>query len=197
MGGEIHALLLRGSVMDVQSTPSPGRLERAQPDSRQPRRGTMPPQNLNFLHPLSAKMREYMPCFFAAGGSRGRKPDSRPHGSGTMPPQARQPTTWQRHHAAVSPTADNPAAARCRLQDCGCYPPENSCASLTHGAKRGRNTGKSKVSPRAPSAVRSPENKAHFHWLAVCIAQSRYCEQCRYGWVRKSTDKYGLGHRGQ
>ena len=59
------------------------RLERAQPDSRQPRRGTMPPQNLNFPRPLSAKMREYVPCFLEA-------------------------------REGVSPTADNPAAARCR-----------------------------------------------------------------------------------
>ena len=63
--------------------------------------------------------------------------------------------------------------------------------TLTHGTKGG-SRGKSKVFPRAPCAWLSPKSKAHSNWLAVCIAQSRYCEQCRtdkYGCVRMCTEE--------
>ena len=90
--------------------------------------------------------------------------------------QARQPTTWQR-----------PAAAALRAAG----------LSITHGRKGGGGTrGKVRFPPCSMCSAFTKCN-AHSHWLAVCIAQSRYCEQCRYGWVRKSTDKYGLGHREQ
>ena len=166
MGGEIHALLLRGfshgrtahsfacsfakpefptpiigkksadtpcscaaSVMGVQPTPSPARS-----------------QNLNFPRPLSAKMREYMPCFFAAGGSRGRKPDSRPYGSGTMPPH--------------------------------CVPQ----AILQHPGERGAHGGKSEVSPRAPCAWR-PKKTKHIPpgWQSALCNADTAGKECRTG----------------
>ena len=112
-------MLLRGSVMDVQSTPSPARS-----------------QNLNFPRPLAAKMREYVPCFLEAREGAARQPTTwqRHHAGEAREGAARQPTTWQRHHAAASPTADNPAASRSRrkpdsrLYDCG------SRASIVNGA---------------------------------------------------------------
>ena len=61
---------------------------------------------------------------------------------------------------------------------------------ITHGRKGGP-WGESEVSPHAPCAVRSPENKAHSLWLAKHFTHSRCRGQCQYGRVRTGTDGYG------
>ena len=101
----------------------------------------------------------------------------------------------------ASPTADHMAAAPCRhralsrlltaagdgasasnLKKPHCVPQ----ASIQHTGEKGEgDTGKSKVSPRAPCAVRSPKNIAHSLWLAKHIAQctgweQRNHEYCEY-----------------
>ena len=68
--------------------------------------------------------------------------------------QARQPTIWQRHHAAA-------------LRAAGLY--------TTRGAKGGHG-GKVRFPP-CSMCMAFTKCIAHSHWLAVCIAQSRYCEQ--------------------
>ena len=58
-------------------------------------------------------------------------------------------------------------------------------------AKRGYTGGKVRFPPRAPCAVRSPENKAHSLWLAKHFTHSRYCELRNtdfYGRLRTFTD---------
>ena len=91
-----------------------------------------------------------------------------------------------RHRALSRPTAEGDGASASNRKEPHCVPQ----AFLQHTGEKGVHGGKSKVSPRAPCAVRSPKNIAHFYWLAWHIA-------CRGAALRRlvriSTEDYGEG----